>query len=99
VARARATKVLTDPKTPVQVVGVPVVPRVLLDHVHEDPTDVALPLRVVAPTGHDVVERPSGYRGASGVTFAPERGEISGCVGVIDLFEVQTDAVGVVDEG
>ena len=40
-------------------VGVPVVPRVLLDHVHEDPADVALALGVVAPAGHDVVERPS----------------------------------------
>jgi hypothetical protein len=40
------------------------VPRVPLDHVHEDPTDVALPLGVIAPAGHDVVERPFGYSGS-----------------------------------
>ena len=43
-------------------------------------------------------DRPD-YRGSSGVTFAFECGEIGGCVGVIDLFEVEADAVGVVHEG
>src|SRR3954453_22371036 len=39
-----------------QQVGMAVVPRVLLDHVHIDPPDVAGPLRVVAAARHDVVQ-------------------------------------------
>jgi hypothetical protein len=73
---------------------VAVVARVLLDHVHIDPADVAGALRVVAVAGHDIIKLPAGHGGACVLYFLLECLDVGVRVRVIKRLEVLADELG-----
>jgi RNA polymerase sigma factor (sigma-70 family) len=77
-------------------IGMSVVPRILLDHVDEDPTNVTIAARSFAARPYDVVERAFSHGISGCCTLFLKRGEVGDSVGLFDLFEVEADAVGVV---